>query len=98
MERIGLKTAIEALRTELTESILTGIDQNIRFEVGQITLEFQVEIEREMEGTSGIKFWVVEIGAKGSRNTTNTHKIIIPLKPIRRSGGPVLTGSDDIPQ
>jgi hypothetical protein len=51
-----------------------------------------------MEGSGGIKFWVVELGGKGSDSTTTTHKITIPLKPVRKNGGPVLTGSEDIPE
>jgi hypothetical protein len=42
MEPIGLKEAIEALRTELSQSILAAADEELRFEVGQINLEFQV--------------------------------------------------------
>ena len=92
MESIGLKDAIEVLRQELSESILAFQDENLRFEVGQITVELQVTVERKGEGNAGIKFWVLELGAKGSRGTTETHKITIPLKPIHADGSPVWTG------
>jgi hypothetical protein len=98
MEPIGLKEAIRALRMELSESILAAGGEALRFEVGQISLEFQVEVERTVEGSGGLKFWVVELGGKGSRSLTNTHTITIPLKPVRQNGEPVLTGSDEIPE
>lgn len=98
MERIGLKQAIAALRRELSESILASANEKLRFEVGEITLEIQVEVERSVEGTGGVSFWVVELGAQGARTSTNTHKITIPLRPVRKPGEPVLTGDEEIPE
>ena len=98
MEPIGLKEAIGALRKELSESIITAADEKLRFEVGEITLECQVEVERTDELSGGIKFWVVEFGAKDSLSSTHTHTITIPLRPLTQQGEPVLTGSDSIPE
>ena len=98
MERIGLQEAIGTLRRELSESIRAAVGETLRFAVGEITLEFHVEVERTVEGSGGIKFWVVELGGKGAHSTTQTHTITIPLKPVGHSGGPVLTGSHEVPQ
>ena len=98
MEPIGLKEAIGALRKELSESIIAAADEKLKFEVGEITLEFQVEVERTDELSGGIKFWVVEFGAKDSLSSTHTHTITIPLRPLTQQGEPVLTGSDSIPE
>jgi len=100
MERIGLKDAIAALRTELGESILAASDEEFRFQVGEISLEFKVEVERTSEVSGGIKFWVVEAGGKGSLASTTTHTVIIPLKPVTVDGRPVLTGrrTDAVPE
>lgn len=98
MERIGLQEAIQALRQELSASILAAAGQELRFEVGQITLELQVEVERSVEGSAQLKWWVLEIGGTGSRQTTQRHTITIPLTPLLPGGGPVLTGSSDIPE
>ena len=96
MEPIGLKEAVEALRKELSESILAAEGEALRFEVGQITLEMQVAVERKAEGSAGIKFWVVELGGKGTIGTTETHKVTIPLKPIGPQGEPIRTGRDTL--
>jgi Trypsin-co-occurring domain 2 len=98
MERIELKEAIGALRQELSESILAAVEEKLRFEVGQITLEFQVEVERTAEGSGKLKFWVLELGGKGAQSNTQRHTVKIPLTPVLPDGGPVLTGSSDIPQ
>jgi hypothetical protein len=97
MSRIGLKDAIEALRIELSESILSAEGKEVRFEVGQIEMEFQVSVEQTTEGKAGIKFWVVELSGGGSDKTSNIHKIKIPLKPVWKDGSPIKTGSSQIP-
>ena len=101
--RIGLQEMITALRKELVESIIASQSEGLRFEVGEITMEFHIEVERSTEikggAKGGIKFWVVELGAAelgagaGAKDKT-IHKVTIPLKPVRRDSQPVLTGSN----
>ena len=98
MKQIELKDSIAALRKELTESILESQGEAVRFEVGEIKLEFQVEIEKSGEGKGGIKFWVVELGASGSTKDKAIHKVTIPLKPINIRGGPIFTRNEEVPK
>lgn len=98
MERIGLREAIAALRGELIESIVAAQGERLRFEVGEVVMEFQVEVEQSVEGKGGIKFWVVEMGGGGSNKDKATHKVTVPLRPVRADGKPVLTGSEDVPE
>jgi Trypsin-co-occurring domain 2 len=97
MNRIGLKDAIEALRIELSESVLVSEGKEVRFEVGEIEIEFQVAVEQTTEGKGGIKFWVVELGGSVAQKDSKTHKIKIPLKPVWKDGSPIKTGADEIP-
>jgi len=97
-KRIGLEDAISALRQELIESIVAAQGEGLRFEVGEVKIEFQIEVERSTEAKGGIKFWVAELGGSGGQKDKSTHKVTIPLKPIRRDGKPVLTSSDEIPE
>ncbi len=99
-KRIGLQEAIAALRAELIESVVASQGEQLRFEVGEITMEFQIEVERSAEAKGGIKFWVVELGAGGAMKDKDVHKVIIPLKPADfRLGSdnpePIFTGSDE---
>jgi hypothetical protein len=98
MERIGLLEAVTALRTELAASILAAAAEQLRFAVGEITLEFQVEVERTAGVSAGIKFWVVELGGEGSRTSKTTHTVSIPLTPVSSDGQPVLTGASQVPR
>jgi hypothetical protein len=61
-------------------------------------MEFQIEVERSAEAKGGIKFWVIEFGTGLAAKDKDVHKIVIPLKPIRYDGKPVLTGSDEVPE
>ena len=99
-KRIGLQEAITALRTELIESIVASQGERLRFEVGEITMEFQIEVERSAEAKGGIKFWVVDLGGGGAAKDKNVHKVVIPLKPVDIRRGtdnpePIFTGSDE---
>lgn len=97
-KRIGLQEAIAALRAELIESMLASGKELLRFEIGQITMEFQIEVERSIEAKGGLKFYVVELGAGGMEKAKNVHKVVIPLKPVRADGKPILTGEDEMPR
>ena len=97
-KRIGLKEAISALRSELIESVIASQGERLRFEVGEITMEFQIEVERSVEVKGGIQFWVVELGAGGTDKDRDVHKVVIPLKPVRADGKPILTGSEEVPE
>jgi len=98
MEPIGLREAVEALRAELSDSITASAGEQLKFEVGEMELEFEFEIERVAEGAGGIRFWVVELGGKASRTSTTTHRVAIPLRPVSADGEPILTGSQDVPE
>lgn len=97
-KRIGLQEAIAALRAELIESVVASHGERLRFEVGEITMEFQIEVERSIEAKGGLKFYVVEFGASGTEKDKNVHKVVIPLKPVRVDGKPILTGSEKVPE
>lgn len=93
--RIGLQEAIAALREELIDSVLAAKGERLRFQVGEINMEFQVEVERNIGATGGLKFYVVELGASGTEKDKSMHKVVIPLKPVRADGKPILTGGDE---
>jgi hypothetical protein len=94
MERILLKDAVTALRQDLIESIAAAQGENLKFEVGEIIMEFQIEIEQSVSGNGNIKCWVVEMGTESVGKDKSVHKVTIPLKPVRSDGQPVLTGSN----
>jgi hypothetical protein len=88
-ERIPLADAIRALRTELLEAMSVGSESELRFGVSGVDLEFEVEASRTGEAEAGVKFWVVNVGAKGSLSTGSTQRVKLSLVPVLASGGEV---------
>ncbi|MGY1695398.1 trypco2 family protein [Geodermatophilus sp. SYSU D00814] len=91
---VTLNEAIGELRRELAASVLSAQDEGIRFEVGEIEVEFSVTVEREIGASGGVKFWVVNAEANATSNRSATHRILVPLTPRTPGGGPLLTGRD----
>jgi hypothetical protein len=87
---VPLASAVEALRRELVASLDAGKGEAVRFALGPIELEFQVEVAREAGVEAGVKFWVVGLGGKGTRSSSATHT-------VRLSLSPVLVGDEDRP-
>lgn len=90
--QIPLAQAVRALRRELVEAVREGQEEDLRFALGPIELELQLEIAREAGGEAGIKFWVVSVAGKGALSSTTTHTVKLTLTPVSGSGD-VLVGS-----
>ncbi|WP_198318648.1 trypco2 family protein [Pseudofrankia inefficax] len=73
--------AIGSLRRELAAARLAADGESIRFELGDVELEFGLELRKEGKGELGAKFWVVSVGGGGSRGSTATHRLKLKLKP-----------------
>ncbi|MBH1934975.1 hypothetical protein I5Q34_11930 [Streptomyces sp. AV19] len=86
---IELAEAVEAIRTGLTSAAATGEGQDLGFEVGEITMEFGIEMRREAKGSGKVRAWVVDAGTEGSRGSSRTHKVTFTLTPkdLRTGGG-----------
>jgi Trypsin-co-occurring domain 2 len=80
---IPLASAIRALRAELQAAVRAGENEELRFALGPVELELQVEAACEGTLESGIKFWLVSVGAKGSRSSGATHTMRLSLTPVR---------------
>lgn len=98
--RIGLQEAIAALREELIKSVNASQGELLQFEMGEITMEFQIEVQRSVDAKGGIQFWVVQLGAGRTARDNYVHKVVIPLKPVDLRDGndnprPIRTESDE---
>lgn len=83
---IPLAEAIRALRRELTAAVREGGGEEVRFALGPVDLEFQVEVSKEAGGEAGIAFWLLTIGAKGTRTSGTAHTVRLSLTPVGPSG------------
>jgi len=87
--RIPLAEAIRALRTELLDAMRAGSAAELRFGVSSVDLEFEVVASRTGEAEAGVKFWVVNVGAKGGVASGSTQRVKLSLVPVSASGGEV---------
>ena len=78
----GLAETIRALRSELTSAMMSGADERLHFELGEVQLEVTLAITREGSGDAGIRFGVVSFGAKGGLKDETTHHLTLSLQPV----------------
>jgi hypothetical protein len=84
---IELADAVEAIRDGLTAATARGTDSALRFELGDIHMEFTVEVRRDARAHGGVKAWLVDASAEGGRSRARTHKVSFTLKPKHATTG-----------
>ncbi|MEE1797907.1 MULTISPECIES: trypco2 family protein [unclassified Streptomyces] len=93
---IELADAIQSVRDQLLDAATRATGAPVAFEVGDIQMEFTLELRKEVKGGAKVKAWVVEAGADASRTSGHTHKVAFTLKPQdARSGAPWKVGNTD---
>jgi hypothetical protein len=89
--QVPLAEAVRALRREIVVASRAGRDEEVRFRLGPIELEFALEVSREAGGEGALKFWVVSLGGQAKRGSATTHTVRLVLSP---AGGDVLVGDE----
>jgi hypothetical protein len=93
-EMIDLADAITLVRDQIIEARKRidqpGSDGGVRLSLGEVTVEFGVELTQTKGGSGGLKLAVVgvgaDFGAKLEKADKSTHKVTVRLTP-RLSGG-----------
>ncbi|ANP49781.1 hypothetical protein J2Z21_004711 [Streptomyces griseochromogenes] len=83
-----LSEVVRQLRGQLNQAMAEGKDDEIRFELGPVEMEFEVAVTKERGGDGGLKVGVLSLGAKGSRSTGTKNRMKLTLTPQNRQGGP----------
>ncbi|MFE7630064.1 trypco2 family protein [Kocuria sp. NPDC057446] len=81
--KVSLADAIEALRAELTKAMNSSPEEGVQFRVGPVELTVEAAVTTAGEGSAGIKWWLVEAGAKASRQTVSTQTLRLTLNPVQ---------------
>lgn len=89
---VPLSGAIDALRREVVEAIEHAAGQEIRFELGPVEMEFNVQVSRETGRDREIKFWLVAIGDRTDRSSMTSHTIRLALTPVTSGSDGARTG------
>ncbi|MFD9717712.1 trypco2 family protein [Streptomyces sp. NPDC059076] len=93
---IELADAIEAVREQLVDAAGRATGQPVLFEVGDIEMEFTIELRKDRSGGLKAKAWVLEAGGDTTRSTGHTHRVSFTLTPKNaRTGGSWLVGHDE---
>ena len=90
---VPLSAAISEVRRELARAIEEGADSPVAFRAGPVELEFCVEFATTAGGEAGVQVWVVSVGGRAERTSTETNRLKVTLTPVNRQGGDQLIGS-----
>jgi hypothetical protein len=92
---LDLADAIEVLRDQLSEAQRRGQGSSLRFVLGEITAEFEIELVRKRNGGGALKFGIVEADARRERAAKSTQRLTLKLKPEQNGVGNVAVGDDE---
>jgi hypothetical protein len=81
VQRIGLSDAIADLRGELTRAFEQGADESLKFEIGSVDLELEIELMVGGTAKAETKWWVVSAGAEARGERSSTHRIKLTMTP-----------------
>ncbi|MFE5814209.1 trypco2 family protein [Streptomyces sp. NPDC056479] len=93
--RIELADAVQTIRDELLTAARRSAGQDLVFELGDIQMEFTVEIRKEVKAGAKLRALVVDAGADTARADSRTHKVSFTLQAKdARTGAPLKVGND----
>ncbi len=84
--RIPLARVIKDLRSELLDAVASGKGQPLQFRLKPIELELKLAVTRDAGVDTSVKFWVLDIGAKGTIGDAMTHTLKLVLEPVGKDG------------
>lgn len=79
---VGLPEAIESLRADLSQAWSDGQRRRVRFRVEPVELTVQVALTRSVNGTAGVKWYVLTFGAGKAKETVATQTLKLRLTPV----------------
>lgn len=82
-----LAQAIGGIRDELTEAMLSATDEQLRFDVGDVELEFTVDVRRDRQARAGVRVWVAELGGDMGVSRESASRIKLTLHPVDTASG-----------
>jgi hypothetical protein len=80
-DEIGLADAISAIRDDILAATQRSTGSPLRFELGEMQMEFTVELRRDTRAKGGVKAWVVDASAERGHGATHTQRVAFTLKP-----------------
>jgi hypothetical protein len=92
---LDLADAVGLLRDQLVEAQQRGQHSDLRFGLGEITLELAVELSRSHGADGGLRFGIATAGVRGERSSRSTHRVVVALTPKLTGGRDVEISDED---
>ncbi|MGI5341285.1 trypco2 family protein [Streptomyces sp. CA-181903] len=90
-EWLDLADAIALLRRQVAEARARVAEgEEVRFGLGEITLELGLELTRTRGADGGLRFAVAELGGRTESARKATHTVTVRLAPQSAAGEPLL--------
>jgi Trypsin-co-occurring domain 2 len=93
---LELAVAVATVRAELAKAAAAAQDEEIQFEVGEVTMEFAVEIRADASAKAGFTAWVITVGGEAGTGRTNSHRVTVSLNPHYANGERVNVSDEDM--
>lgn len=84
---VELAEAIGVVRDQLRLAREAGEDQEPRFVVGRVEVEFAVEARRDGGAEGGVQFGVFTLKGRAGVSAGSTHRVRLELTPETDAGG-----------
>jgi hypothetical protein len=91
---LDLADAIGLLRDQVMEAQQRAAGHPLKFVMGEITLELEVELERSGTLGGGLRFGVVSANGQGERSNRSANRVTVTLTPQLGDGGGVEISDD----
>ena len=59
----------------------SATDEQLRFDVGDVELEFTVDVRHDRQARGGVRVWVAELGAGGGTSRGSANRLKVTLHP-----------------
>jgi hypothetical protein len=92
---IALVDAVAVVRDELLAAAARGTGAQVEFAVGEVVLEFEVELRKDTTTKAGFSAWVVSGDWERSGGRGSTQRVSVTLHPRSKGGGDVLIAGDE---
>lgn len=79
---VDLADTIRVLRQQLSAAMHEGQSEELRFDLGEVQLEFEVVVTKDASADGGIRFGVLSLGAKANIGNEASHRISLIMQPV----------------